>query len=1108
MLTRIVTAVIGIALALGIAVAQEAQNVLTNGDFETVTTVTPGDDGLYHGWRLGEEPLVPAGWSLNTRYVGSLEVRRNEPASGAHCIRVTAPDEDSSHIYQIREGLQVGQWYRVSARIRGGSAAIHMYEYYQERRMTAPIIAHGTAPAGQWAELSGFYRPEADDYARSGVAIAVPGGESTDIDDVRMEPVALPTGTDAGPDIVLENPRVRAVIGGSGQLMSLIDRASGEDYAAEVPVSVFQATRDGTQVPLYSITREGDVLQVQFLDPEMKARVRVEERDSHLLFEVLDVAPEDVDSLTIDFPLRQLETVATAFNATYDEGFGISLLGTTVNTYNVPTSRGEGAWSLRTRCVSAHGIEGASFALVAAPRQRFEEAIVATERANGLPSPHFDGQWARFSDRAYESYLFATSVVEDDIPTLIEYAKLGGFGTIIILKNSWLENHGHYDINTDSFPGGLASFKAAIDRIHAAGLHAGVHVFGPTISPNDPYVTPLPSDELAFVELPPLAEAVDAEATTITLGEQPGNWPPEQWRSRAFPGQTIRIGDELIDYAAEEVGPPFRFTGCTRGAHGTVAAEHPAQAEVKGMLRQWHFFLVQPDTDLAEEITTNFAARVNELGLDMVYFDASEGAGPPYHDQWYYLNRMHLGYYSKFDHDVLYQTSTGTGRNMLWHIVPRSASADGHGDIKGYLDGRWPGILNQAANWTRSDIGWYYMFKDVRPDQIEYVRAKALGLGASISIEASRQSLESLPLARKTFEMLARYERARLAGFPPPELAERMLEPGTDFRLFEGDEGFRLHRAVYEEPRRVDVLDGEANVWQIVNDRDRPCDLGVEIVRGTETVAARAYGDPGALTIESFDDPQAWLPSEANDYEKHVLGARKEMTETGPVMAGVTQAMDAAEQARIGEGALAWSAGNEAAMNGWSGIGRRLDPPLDLSAYSGIGIWIHGDGMHEIVRVQLRDVEGHYAEKLVTIDHRGWSLHTFALQGSGFDASQVEYLVFCLNRIPRGASVRVVLDDMRAIPETSGAMNLLNPALVLNGRRIELPLTLEPGQAVTCDGPDGAVFWPPGMEPGEPLDLDVAALRLQPGENTVVLESEGDFPGDVHVILHRMWPVE
>ncbi len=1097
-------------LTATVAFAQQAPNVLTNGDFETVTTVEVGEDRLWHGWTLPGAPIVPGGgWSFNTHYVGTMEVRTDGAASGERYVRVTAPEGDSSHVYQMREDLQVGQWYRVSARIRGGPVTMHVYEYYDARQMTAPQIAQATAPADQWIEVSGFYRPEAEDFKNAAPAIAVPPGRTTDIDDVRVEALDLPAGLDAGPDIVLENPLARIVIAGNGGLKSLVDLASGEDYAVgELPVSIFQATRAGMTVPLHSVTREGDVLVAQFLDPAVQARVRVEERDSHFLFEVVGIEPEDVTSLTLDFPVLQRAEIAAAFNATYGDDFGMSLLGTTNNTQNVPTNRGDRGWSLRCRCVADHEIVGAKFAFVAAPFDGFADAIVATERANGLPSPHLDGQWARFSDRAYESYLFATSVVEDDIDTLIDYAKLGGFGTIIILKNSWLANHGHYDINTDSFPDGMASLKAAVDRIHAAGLHAGVHVFGPTISSNDPWITPVPRDELAYVELSPLAEGVDAEAKTITLAAEPEVWPPRTWRSRAMPGNTVRIGDELIDYVAEEVGPPFRLTGCIRGAYGTVAAEHAAGAPVRGMLKQWGFFLVQPDSELADQLTTNFAERVNTLGLDMVYFDASEGAGEPYHDQVYYLNKMHTDYYRKFDHDVLYQTSNGTGTNLSWHIIPRSASADGHGDIKGYLDQRWPGILSQARNWTRSDIGWYYMFKDVRPDQIEYVRAKALGLGASISIEASRASLEALPLARKTFDMLARYERARLAGYPPAEVAEQMLTPGEDFRLFDEDGGeFALYRAVYEEPRRVDVLDGDRNAWTIAS--EGPSVLGAEIVRGNETVAAAAYDDPNALTLAAFDDPALWLPSDTNQFEQYVRGGQKELTANGPVMAGVTQELAAADEVRLGDGALLWSATDTAPMNGWSGIGKRFEPLLDLTGYSGLGLWINGDGLAEAIRVQLWDAEGRHAEKVLTIDFNGWSLHTFPIAGSaGFDPSRVEYLVLCLNNISRGATVQLTIDDIRAIPDTSGIMNLVNPALVINGTRVELPVTLEPGQAISFDGPVGATFWPVGMVPGEPVNVNAEAFRLRPGENTVTLEADGDFPGDVQVILHHMWPVE
>ncbi|MGC9319669.1 MAG: hypothetical protein ACP5KN_16680, partial [Armatimonadota bacterium] len=562
-----------------------------------------------------------------------------------------------------------------------------------------------------------------------------------------------------------------------------------------------------------------------------------------------------------------------------------------------------------------------------------------------------------------------------------------------------------------------------------------------------------------------------------------------------------------IEYTDVQVGPPFRFVGCSRGALGTEAAAHPAGAEVRGLLRQWGFFLVDPDSELAEQLTRNFCRIVNECDLDMVYFDASDGTLPPYLDRWYYLNRMHLGYYRQFDHDVLYQTSMGTGSNLLWHIVPRSASADGHGDLKGYLDQRWRGILAQRDNFTRSDIGWYYMFSDVRPDQIEYVRAKALGIDGSISIEASRQSLESLPLARKTFEMLARYERARLAGYPPEDLRQRLLEPGHDFKLFETEDGFRLYRAEYQQPRRIDGLDGEVNVWRITNDLEVPCELGVEIVPGSRPVAFGEYNAPEAMTIESFDDPDAYVLGGENQYEQYVVGTRKEISDTGPVMEGVSQQFALSEETKVGPGALRYSATSEAATPGWSGIGRRFDPPLDLADRAGIGLWVHGDGGYETLRVQLRDTQGRHADDLLTIDFAGWSLHTFALPEQDFDHSQVEYLLFYFNGIPRGASVSVILDDVRALPEIATVTALQTPIIVVNGERTGFPVRLEAGEALTCDGPGGATVWPVGMAPGQPLGVSLEGLRLQPGENTVALEAE-QFPGGVNALLYRMWPLE
>jgi hypothetical protein len=293
---------------------------------------------------------------------------------------------------------------------------------------------------------------------------------------------------------------------------------------------------------------------------------------------------------------------------------------------------------------------------------------------------------------------------------------------------------------------------------------------------------------LASVPCPPLAEAVDEKSSTLTLTGPP-KMPPLAPQSAAFPGHWLRVGDEILSYRTVEAGPPVRVVGCQRGALGTQAAPHPAGAAVKGLLAQWGFFLVDPDSTLADELTGNFAAVFNECDFDMVYFDASDGTLDAYLDNWYYQNKLHLGFYRKFKKDVLYQTSCGTGTGLVWHIVPRSASADGHGDLKGYLDQRLPTMLGMEANFTRPDVGWYYMYTDVRPDQIEYVCAKTIGLDASISIETSQAAMEKHPRARQMIEMVGQYEACRLAKFFPESVQAKLREPGKDFKLFRNGTG-------------------------------------------------------------------------------------------------------------------------------------------------------------------------------------------------------------------------------------------------------------------------------------------------------------------------------
>ena len=1110
MLTRLLTVT---SLAVATVAWAQAPALLQNGGFEALSPATPGADGLVSGWKLAEPPQVPSNWSLNSAYPGQLAVGSDAPHGGERFVRLSAGPAQSAHLFQMCTGLAPGMWYRVSAWVRGGPLTIHFYEYFEDGHIGGSVVAQSASASTAWRLVSGFYLTPSAGYRHSALALPLDPGQSADVDDVSIEPLALPEIPAGAPDITLENEVLRVRLSAAGVVREFLSKPLGKDFAvATTPVRVLTVARNGTVMPLYSLSRAGDLITARFLDPEVTVTLRVVPRPQHLLFEVTGVEPADVESLILEFPVRRLQTVAGAFNATYDDEFGVCFFGTTVNVTNRPRSHGKEVQSLGALCTAKHGLVGAKMALVAAPFGQFNAAIMEAERANGLPCPQLEGKWARFSEPVRRSYLFMVDASEQSIDKTIEYAKIAKFGTIIFLKDNWLANHGHYDINTANFPEGRASLKRAVKKIHDAGFGAGVHVFGPSISPNDPYVTPRPDDRLAYVVCPPLAADLDAAATTIALTAEP-RLPPKTPPTGPSPQQYLRLGDEIIRVGELEAGPPWRFVRCLRGAFGTQAAAHPAGAAAKGMPMLWGFFLVDPDSTLADEVTSRFAEVVNEIDFDMVYFDASDGIQDAQMDRWYYLNKMHLGYYSKFRKDVLYQTSNGTGSDICWHLIPRSASADGHGDLKGYLDDRLPGMLGMAANYTRSDVGWYYMFKEVRPDQIEYVCAKTIGIDGSISIETSLESMEAHPQGRQMLEMIGRYEQCRLARFFPDKVREKLKVPQKDFKLFEdGKGGWTLSRAAYEEPRFVDLLDGQQNVWTITNDQPVACRLGVEVTRGAKEAPTADYNDPKALTIETFDDLGGYAASERNLYEKFVQGGDRVVTPGGVVRAGVTLSFAAgSEEAKVGPRCAVFSAVNAGGPEAWGGIGRRFDKPLDLSAHKALALWIYGDGGGEMIRFQLWDTKGQHANWLPVMSYKGWRLHVFPLADAPkFDWASVDYLLFYFNSIPAQASVRVRFDDLRALPALLPLRPLSTPSFAIGAARVAYDVTLQPRQGLTDEGPGGVRFWPGSMQPSAPVTVTGAALELQPGVNTVTFscDTSQGFPAGVQVLLYRLWPLE
>jgi hypothetical protein len=107
--------------------------------------------------------------------------------------------------------------------------------------------------------------------------------------------------------------------------------------------------------------------------------------------------------------------------------------------------------------------------------------------------------------------------------------------------------------------------------------------------------------------------------------------------------------------------------------------------------------------------------------------------------------------------------------------LARSASADGHGDLKGYQDERSPWFVSFGRSGMPLDIGWYYGYDPTAaPDMFEYVLGATVGYDASMSFQVSVAAAQKHPFTGDILDMIRRYEQLRLSGRVDSAMKERL----------------------------------------------------------------------------------------------------------------------------------------------------------------------------------------------------------------------------------------------------------------------------------------------------------------------------------------------
>lgn len=864
--------------------------------------------------------------------------------------------------------------------------------------------------------------------------------------------------------ITLANASFRYVMSEGGENLHFIDRATGIDYAERSPCA--SVKKEGADHPVTSASCKGDLLTLEFGAVGASAVVRTKIEPRYLVLEVVAFTGTDVEELTFaNVALRLTGTLRDPFAAC-----ALALnLRTNVHELPGPMSR------LRAMCYPQFGFAGAATAIIACPigamRSVMQEVVSASP---DLPHSPIGGPWALDADVNRGSYLF-------NFENLSEATVDGWIGLARSLGINQIDFHGGTSFrfgdcfpNPETYPEGFASLKRVIDRLHGAGIKAGLHTYAFFIDKKCPWVTPVPDPRLAKDATFTLKARVSANSGEVPVAES-------MERMSAVTGffvrnsNTVQIDDELITYEAVAKDGRHAFLKCTRGANGTKPMGHKPGAKVHHLKECFGLFVPDPETTLFGEVAQRAADAFNECGFDMTYMDALDGEDilGGGENAWHYGSRYVFEFFRRIKRPALFEASTF--HHHLWFVRSRIGAWDHPSrSHKKFIDIHVAANEQQKRMFLPTHLGWWAIKVDqghqsdpTFADDIEYLCCKALGTDSGFSIMGINPGNVDRPIYRRLSAITQRYEELRHGKRFDESVKAKLREPGAGFTLVQKDDGGWTFAPVHHDRHRVEGLDGWSGRWTVQNPFHRqPARLRIEALRSAEP-----YDSPEAIEIADFSDPSSFADREAAEGIVAELAATRD--ERHPDWA-------CGRYAARNTRSLAESSAQEAKFSPtehgvrepgkteplWAKAGRAFDPPLDLSGHEALGVWICGDGRGEVLNFQLRCPEHVVAgigEHYVLVDFTGWryvtliepegeradryawpySGHVYSIYREGITYGQIRSLSLWYNDVRPGMSVSCTISPIHALPLVKAKLE--NPTISSAGKRIVFPVEMESG---------------------------------------------------------------
>ncbi len=434
------------------------------------------------------------------------------------------------------------------------------------------------------------------------------------------------------------------------------------------------------------------------------------------------------------------------------------------------------------------GIIGSKIALFACPASKALATIGNIEIAEHLPHPMLDGVWGKISNTATCSYLIV-DFSESNVDQAIAMAKRAGLK--YLYHSSPFDTWGHFNLKKDLFPHGWDGLKGCIEKGKRAGIRIGFHTLSNFITPNDPYVTPVPDPRLAKIGSAELAADIDAAQTEIPVSS------PEYFKD-ASALNTVVIGKELVRFGSLSKDAPWRLLECKRGAWGTQAATHARTASVARLLDH-PYNVFHTDADLAIEVARNIAALCNKTGAQQLSFDGLEGNWSTGYGQ-YGRTLFTNAWYEALSPDLrghVINDASNPG-HFNWHIYTRMNW--GEPWYAGFRESqtlyRFKNQVYFERNMMPRMLGWFALRPDTSIEDAEWLLARAAGFDAGFALATSLASTAQLtadPASAETareygatpaiLEAIKQWETARKSGAFSHDVRTLLRDNNREFHL-------------------------------------------------------------------------------------------------------------------------------------------------------------------------------------------------------------------------------------------------------------------------------------------------------------------------------------